>query len=135
MALIGFMEATSISRALAAKSREKLDPNQELIGQGLANIVGSFFQSFVVSGSFSRSAVAAKSGARTGFFAIVSALGVVVMMLFMTQYFYHLPQPVLAAIVMSAVFGLIDFKSAAPRLERAQKRRRRRAASPSLRRC
>lgn len=111
MALIGFMEATSISRALAAKSREKLDPNQELIGQGLANIVGSFFQSYTVSGSFSRSAVAAKSGARTGLYAIISALGVVIVMLFLTQYFYHLPQPVLAAIVMSAVFGLIDFKS------------------------
>jgi SulP family sulfate permease len=111
MALIGFMEATSISRALAAKSREKLDPNQELIGQGLANIVGSFFQSYVVSGSFSRSAVAANAGARTGFFAIVSALGVVLVMLFLTQYFYHLPQPVLAAIVMSAVFGLLDFKT------------------------
>ncbi len=111
MALIGFMEATSISRALAAQSREKLDPNQELIGQGLANIVGSFFQSYTVSGSFSRSAVAAQAGARTGFFAIVSALAVVLVMLFMTKYFYHLPQPVLAAIVMSAVFGLIDFKA------------------------
>jgi SulP family sulfate permease len=111
MALIGFMEATSISRALAAQSREKLDPNQELVGQGLANIVGSFFQSYTVSGSFSRSAVAAKSGARTGMFAIISALGVVLVMLFMTEYFYHLPQPVLAAIVMSAVFSLIDFKT------------------------
>jgi sulfate permease, SulP family len=111
MALIGFMEATSISRALAAQSREKLDPNQELVGQGLANIVGSFFQSYTVSGSFSRSAVAAKSGARTGMFAIISALGVVLVMLFMTKYFYHLPQPVLAAIVMSAVFSLIDFKT------------------------
>ncbi len=111
MALIGFMEATSISRALAAQNREKLDPNQELIGQGLANIVGSFFQSYTVSGSFSRSAVAAKSGARTGFYAIISALGVVLVMLFFTPYLYHLPQSVLAAIVMSAVFGLIDFKT------------------------
>jgi sulfate permease, SulP family len=111
MALIGFMEATSISRALAAQSREKLDPNQELIGQGLANIVGSFFQSYTVSGSFSRSAVAAKSGARTGFYAVISALGVVIVMLFLTKYFYHLPQAVLAAIIMSAVFGLIDFKT------------------------
>lgn len=111
IALIGFMEATSISRALAAQSREKLNPNQELIGQGLANIVGSFFQSYVVSGSFSRSAVAARSGARTGFYAIISALGVLLVILFFTQYFYHLPQPVLAAIVMSAVFGLIDFKT------------------------
>ena len=73
IALIGFMEATSISRALAAKSREKLKPNQELIGQGLANIVGSFFQSYVVSGSFSRSAVAARIGAHTGMYAIISA--------------------------------------------------------------
>lgn len=86
MAMIGFMEATSISRALAAQTREKLDSNQELIGQGLANIVGSFFQSYVVSGSFSRSAVAAKTGARTGFYAIISALGVLLVMLFFTGY-------------------------------------------------
>ncbi len=111
MAMIGFMEATSISRALAAKTREKLDPNQELIGQGLANIVGSFFQSYVVSGSFSRSAVAARVGAKTGFFAIISAFGVLLVILFATEYLYHLPKAVLAAIVMSAVFGLIDIKS------------------------
>jgi MFS superfamily sulfate permease-like transporter len=111
MAMIGFMEATSISRALAAKTREKLDPNQELVGQGLANIVGSFFQSYVVSGSFSRSAVAARVGAKTGFYAVVSALGVFLVMMFLTDYLYHLPKAVLAAIVMSAVFGLIDYKS------------------------
>jgi len=111
MAMIGFMEATSISRALAAKTREKLNPNQELIGQGLANIVGSFFQSYVVSGSFSRSAVAARVGAKTGFYAVISAAGVLLVMLFLTEYLYHLPKAVLAAIVMSAVFGLIDFKS------------------------
>ena len=111
MAMIGFMEATSISRALAAKTREKLNPNQELIGQGLANIVGSFFQSYVVSGSFSRSAVAARVGAKTGLYAVVSALGVLLVMLFLTDYLYHLPKAVLAAIVMSAVFSLIDYKS------------------------
>jgi SulP family sulfate permease len=111
MAMIGFMEATSISRALAAKTREKLDPNQELIGQGLANIIGSFFQSYVVSGSFSRSAVAARVGAKTGFYAIVSAFGVLLVMMFLTEYLYHLPKAVLAAIVMSAVFGLLDYKS------------------------
>jgi SulP family sulfate permease len=111
MAMIGFMEATSISRALAARTREKLDPNQELIGQGLANIIGSFFQSYVVSGSFSRSAVAARVGAKTGFYAVVSAFGVLLVMLFLTEYLYHLPKAVLAAIVMSAVFGLLDYKS------------------------
>lgn len=113
MALIGFMEATSISRALAAQRREKLNPNQELIGQGLANIVGSFFQSYSVSGSFSRSAVAARSGAQSGLFAVVSAIGVLITMLFLTPYLYHLPQAVLAAIVMSAVFGLLDFRTLA----------------------
>ncbi|MGM0554170.1 MAG: SulP family inorganic anion transporter [Pseudomonadota bacterium] len=113
MALIGFMEATSISRALAAQRREKLNPNQELIGQGLANIVGSFFQSYAVSGSFSRSAVAARSGAQSGLFAVVSAIGVLITMLFLTPYLYHLPQAVLAAIVMSAVFGLLDFRTLA----------------------
>jgi SulP family sulfate permease len=111
MAMIGFMEATSISRALAAKTREKLDPNQELIGQGLANIIGSFFHSYVVSGSFSRSAVAARVGAKTGFYAVVSAFGVLLVMMFLTDYLYHLPKAVLAAIVMSAVFGLLDYKS------------------------
>lgn len=110
MALIGFMEATSISRALAAKTREKLNPNQELVGQGLANIVGSFFQSYTVSGSFSRSAVAARAGASSGLYAVVSAVAVVITMLFFTPYFYDLPKSVLAAIVMSAVFGLLDFK-------------------------
>jgi SulP family sulfate permease len=111
IALIGFMEATSISRALAARTREKLDPNQELIGQGLANIVGSFFQSYVVSGSFSRSAIAARVGARTGMFAIISALGVLIVMMFLTDYLYHIPKAILAAIVMSAVFGLIDLRT------------------------
>ncbi|MGF1614842.1 MAG: SulP family inorganic anion transporter [Gammaproteobacteria bacterium] len=111
MALIGFMEATSISRALAARSRDKLDTNQELIGQGLANIVGSFFHSYVVSGSFSRSAVAARSGAQTGLYAVVSAATVILVMLFLTPYLYHLPLAVLAAIVMTAVFGLIDLKA------------------------
>ena len=110
MALIGFMEAMSISRALAARHRDNLDPNQELIGQGLANIVGSFFQSYAVSGSFSRSAVAARSGANSGVFAVVSAIGVMITMLYLTPYLYHLPLAVLAAIVMSAVFGLIDLR-------------------------
>jgi SulP family sulfate permease len=98
IALIGFMEATAISRALAVQKREKLDTNQELIGQGLANIVGSIFHAYVVSGSFSRSAV-------------VSALAVLIAIFFLTPYLYHLPQAVLAAIVMTAVFGLIDFKA------------------------
>jgi MFS superfamily sulfate permease-like transporter len=107
MALIGFMEATSISKAIATTTGERIDASKELVGQGLANIVGSFFSSYTVSGSFSRSAVAAKTGAQTGLFAIVSALAVVLVLLFFTPYLYSLPQSVLAVIVMMAVFGLI----------------------------
>lgn len=107
MALIGFMEATSISKAIATKTGDRVDTNKELVGQGLANIAGSFFNSYTVSGSFSRSAVAARMGARTGLFAITSALAVVLVLLFFTQYLYHLPQAVLAVIVMMAVFSLI----------------------------
>ena len=107
MALIGFMEATSISKAIATSTGERIDTSKELIGQGLANIAGSFFGSYSVSGSFSRSAVAAKTGARTGLFAIISALAVVLVLLFFTPYLYSLPQSVLAVIVMMAVFGLI----------------------------
>jgi MFS superfamily sulfate permease-like transporter len=111
MALLGFMEATSITQAIVAKTRQRVDINRELVGQGLANIVGSFFQAFVVSGSFSRSAVAARVGAKTGLFAIFSALGVLLAILFLTPLLYHLPQAVLAVIIMLAVFGLIRFKA------------------------
>lgn len=107
MALIGFMEATSISKAIATTTGERVDTSKELVGQGLANIAGSFFGSYTVSGSFSRSAVAARTGARTGLFAIISALAVVLVLLFFTPYLYHLPQAVLAVIVMMAVFSLI----------------------------
>ena len=110
MALIGFMEATSISKAIASSTGERVDASKELVGQGLANIAGSFFGSFTVSGSFSRSAVAAKTGAKTGLFAIISAATVVIVLLFFTSYLYHLPQAVLAVIVMMAVFGLIRIK-------------------------
>jgi len=107
MALIGFMEATAVSKALATKTRQRIDTNKELIGQGLANIAGSFFQSYVVSGSFSRSAIAGRAGAVTGLFAVISALVVLLVLLFLTSFLYHLPQAVLAMIVMMAVFGLV----------------------------
>lgn len=107
MALIGFMEATSISKAIATTTGERIDASKELVGQGLANIVGSFFGSYTVSGSFSRSAVAAKTGAKTGLFAIISAVAVMLVLLFFTPYLYSLPQSVLAVIVMMAVFGLV----------------------------
>jgi MFS superfamily sulfate permease-like transporter len=111
IALIGFMEAISIAKAMAAKTRQKLDANQELVGQGMANIVGGIFQSYPASGSFSRSAVNFGAGAVTGFSSIVTSIVVVITLLFFTPLLYNLPQATLAAVIMMAVFGLINFKS------------------------
>jgi len=110
ISLVGFMEAISIAKAMAAKTRDKIDANQELIGQGLGNIVGSFTQAYPASGSFSRSAVNLGAGARTGFSSVITAMFVVITLLFLTPLLYHLPKAVLAAVIMMAVFGLINFR-------------------------
>ena len=109
ISLVGFMEAISIAKAMAAKTKDHIDPNQELIGQGLGNIAGSFTQAYPASGSFSRSAVNLNAGARTGFSSVVTAIIVVITLLFLTPLLYHLPKAVLAAVIMMAVFGLINF--------------------------
>ncbi|MFH1050616.1 MAG: SulP family inorganic anion transporter [bacterium] len=108
ISLLGFMEAIAIAKAMASKTGQRINPNQELIGQGLANIIGSFGQSYPVSGSFSRSAVNLQSGALTGMSSVVTSLMVVISLLFFTPLLYHLPQSVLAAIIMLAVIGLIN---------------------------
>jgi SulP family sulfate permease len=109
ISLVGFMEAISIAKAIAAKTKDKIDPNQELIGQGLANIVGSLTQAFPVSGSFSRSAVNFNAGAKTGMSSVFTGLFVLLTLLFLTPLLYHLPQAVLAAVIIMAVIGLINF--------------------------
>ncbi|TAK46558.1 MAG: STAS domain-containing protein, partial [Betaproteobacteria bacterium] len=109
ISLIGFMEAISIAKALAARTRQRLDPNQELMGQGLANLAGSFTQCFPASGSFSRSAVNYQAGARTGFASAVTALILMLTLLFLTSLLHHLPQAVLAAVIMLAVISLVHF--------------------------
>jgi SulP family sulfate permease len=111
ISLIGFMEAISIAKAVATRTRQRLDANQELIGQGLANIVGSLFQSYPTSGSFSRTAVNLNAGAVTGFSSVVTALFVVITLLWFTPLLYHLPQATLAAVIMLAVVGLIHIKA------------------------
>ncbi|MBD3234172.1 MAG: STAS domain-containing protein [candidate division Zixibacteria bacterium] len=108
ISFLGFMEAISIAKAMAAKTGQRLDPNQELIGQGIANIVGSIGQSYAVSGSFSRSAVNLAAGARTGLSNVFSSIFVAITLLLFTPLLYHLPQAVLAAIIMMAVIGLIN---------------------------
>jgi len=111
IALIGFMEAISIAKAMASRTRQRIDANQELIGQGLSNITGSFFQSYAVSGSFSRSAVNIESGAVTGFSSVVTSIMVAVTLLFFTPLLYHLPQATLAAVIMMAVIGLVNIRA------------------------
>ncbi len=111
ISILGFMEAISIAKAMAARTHQRLDPNQELIGQGVANALGSFFQSYAVSGSFSRSAVNFQSGAVTGLSNVFASIVVVITLLFLTPLLYHLPQATLAAIIMMAVVGLVNVHS------------------------
>jgi len=108
ISLLGFMEAISIAKAIASKTGQRIDPNQELIGQGLANIIGAIGKSYPASGSFSRSAVNLQAGAATGMSSVFTGLTVVIALLFFTPLLYHLPQSVLAAIIMMAVMGLIN---------------------------
>jgi SulP family sulfate permease len=111
LALIAFMEAISVAKAVEVKHKEyEVNANKELIALGASNILGSFFQSYPTTGGFSRTAVNDQSGAKTGIAAIISALVVGLTLLFLTPLFYYMPNAVLAAIIMVAVFGLIDIK-------------------------
>ena len=113
IALVSFMESIAVAKAIQIKHRDyKVIPNQELISLGLANVFGSFFQSFPTTGGFSRTAVNDQAGAKTGLAAIISALLIVVTLLFLTPLFYNLPKTILASVIMVAVFGLIDYKEA-----------------------
>jgi SulP family sulfate permease len=108
--LLGFVEAISVSKAIASETRQRLSANQELVGQGLSNITASLFQAYPVSGSFSRSAVNFSADARTGFSSIVTGVLVAITLLFLTPLLYHLPQATLAAVIVVAVMNLIKIK-------------------------
>ena len=113
ISLVSFMESIAVAKAIQARHKNyKVIPNQELISLGLANIGGSFFQSFPVTGGFSRTAVNDQAGAKTGLAAIISALLIVLTLLFLTPLFYYLPKAILASVIMVAVFGLIDYQEA-----------------------
>ncbi|MEO1054137.1 MAG: solute carrier family 26 protein [Bacteroidota bacterium] len=113
IALVGFMESFAVAKAIQAKHKNyEVKADQELIGLGVANIVGSLFKSFPTTGGFSRTAVNDQAGARTGMASIISAVLIILTLLFLTPLFYYLPKAILASIIMVAVFGLIDFKEA-----------------------
>ncbi|HIN41186.1 MAG TPA: sulfate permease [Flavobacteriales bacterium] len=110
LALIAFMEAYSIAKAIEEKHDYKIDANQELRALGLSNIFGALFQSYPTTGGFSRSAVNDKAGAVTPMSSLIAAALIALTLLFLTPVFYYLPKAVLAAIVMVAVAGLVDVK-------------------------
>lgn len=109
ISFVGFMESIAVAKSIAAKEKYQVNANQELVGLGIANVVGGFFSAYPVTGGFSRSAVNYQAGARTPLASIITAALIVLTLLFFTPLFYYLPQAVLAAIVMVAVYGLIDF--------------------------
>ena len=111
LAVVGFTEAISIAKAIEERHTEyEVDPNQELIAIGSGNIIGSFAQSYPSTASFSRSAIQDQGGAQSGIASLFSAGLVLLTLLFLTSLFYYLPIPILAAIIMVSIFGLIDFK-------------------------
>lgn len=111
IALVGFAQSFAIAKTIQARHKNyRLDADQELLGLGMANLGASFFQGYSVSGGFSRTAVNDNAGANTPLSSIISALLIILTLLFFTEVFYHLPSAILAAVVMSAVAGLIDIK-------------------------
>ena len=107
VSIIGFMEAISIAKAMTARTRQRLDANQELVGQGLGNIMSSFSSGYAVSGSFSRSAVNISAGAITGFSAVVTGIVVGITLIALTPLLYYLPQATLAGVIIMAVINLV----------------------------
>ncbi len=112
LALVSFMESYSVSKALAEKHDYEIDPNQELKAIGISNIIGSFFQSYPTTGGFSRTTVNDQAGASTPLSSLFAASLIALTLLFFTPLFYHLPHAVLAAIIITAVLSLFDFKLA-----------------------
>ncbi|WP_103020515.1 SulP family inorganic anion transporter [Salinibacter altiplanensis] len=110
LALVQFMKDISLDRIFAARHGYTIDANRELIGVGAGNFFGSLFQSIPASGSFSRSAVNEQSGAQTALANVFAAGVIALTLLFLTPLFYHLPTPVLAAIIIVSGFGLFDLR-------------------------
>lgn len=109
IAMLGIMEAVSIARSVALKSGQKIDGNQEFIGQGLSNMVGAFLSSYASSGSFTRSGVNYSAGAKTPFAAICAALWLMVILLFVVKFAAYLPIASMAAVILVVAYNLIDF--------------------------
>ncbi len=110
IALVSFAETYSVGKAISARTKQRVNVDQEFVGQGLANLIGSFAQCYPVSGSFSRTAINYAVGAKTGMSSVVSSLIVVFALLFLTPLFTYIPRAALAALVISAVLFLFHPK-------------------------
>jgi SulP family sulfate permease len=109
VALLGLIEAVSISRAVATKSNQRIDANQEFIGQGLSNIAGSFFSSYAGSGSFTRSGINYEAGAKTPVSAIFAALSLMLIVLLIAPLTAYLPVAAMGGVILLVAYNLIDF--------------------------
>ena len=109
VALLGLIEAVSISRAVATKSNQRIDASQEFIGQGLSNITGSFFSSYAVSGSFTRSGINYDAGAKTPISAIFAAILLMVIVLLIAPLTAYLPIAAMGGIILLVAYNLVDF--------------------------
>lgn len=109
VAMLGLAEAVSIGRSIATCSHQRIDNNREFIGQGLSNIVGSFFSSYASSGSFTRSGVNYSGGAKTPMAAVFAALALALILLLIAPLTAYLPIPAMAGILVFVAYGLIDW--------------------------
>ena len=109
VALLGLIEAVAIARSIALTSHQRIDANQEFKGQGLSNIVASFFSSYMGSGSFTRSGVNQQAGAKTPMSAIFAALFLMIVLLVFSKYAAYLPKPAMGGIILLVGYNLIDF--------------------------
>ncbi|MEQ9314438.1 MAG: SulP family inorganic anion transporter, partial [Henriciella sp.] len=111
IALIGFVESVSVAQTLAAKRRQRISPNQELIGLGASSLAAGISSGYPVTGGLARSAVNFDAGAETPAAGAFTAIGIALATLFLTPYLYYLPQAVLAATIIVAVLSLVDLKA------------------------
>ncbi|WP_322990042.1 sulfate permease [Hoeflea sp.] len=109
ISIIGFVESVSVAQTLAARKRQRIVPDQELIGLGMANVGAAFTGGYPVTGGFARSVVNFDAGAETPAAGAFTAIGLLLAALLLTPLIYHLPQATLAATIIVAVLSLVDF--------------------------
>lgn len=110
VALLGLIEAVSISRAVATKSNQRIDSNQEFVGQGMSNLVGSFMSSYAGSGSFTRTGINYEAGAKTPLSAIFAAIALMIIVLLIAPLTAYLPIAAMGGVILLVAYNLIDIK-------------------------